>query len=483
MERPCPFHNPLCRALSDASPTAHRVLFVRLLEPDREQPCGSELTCPMDAFISKKRRRISDVSSPSARTGQQHDHEETTEMKLALLASLHPDITQDTLLEALLSEDGQVDKASDSLADRATSLGPPKRAKTVGHQSTLGNLIRAAGGGLLSSRPLTKKGKTLFLYSPKDIETHTPCSIIHNFLPTHEANALLEELLHESKTFEKETFQLFDRTVESPHTMSFYVDSFKEVEEQRTTYVYNGSQIKDIRQTPSKMLSASAKVRQTVNLEIQRRIAQVYPDGKKLRYQDPKEWKPNTAFVNCYDGPKESVGYHSDQLTYLGPRAVIGSLSLGVAREFRVRMIVPRDVNDESEDAGAADSQGQISIHLPHNSLLVMHAEMQETWKHSIAPTTAIDPHPIAGNKRINVTYRYYKPNFHPKFTPKCHCKIPTVLRCVQKKSENLGRYMWMCHASYTPGQKGCTFFKWAEFDDDGEPPWKDIVEQSTGVS
>ncbi|THW31305.1 hypothetical protein D6D25_05697, partial [Aureobasidium pullulans] len=213
----------------------------------------------MDAFISKKRRRISDVSSPSARTGQQHDHEETTEMKLALLASLHPDITQDTLLEALLSEDGQVDKASESLADRATSLAPPKRAKTVGHQSTLGNLIRAAGGELLSSRPLTKKGKTLFLYSPKDIETHTPCSIIHNFLPTHEANALLEELLHESKTFEKETFQLFDRTVESPHTMSFYVDSFKEVEEQKTTYVYNGSQIKDIRQTPSKMLSASAK--------------------------------------------------------------------------------------------------------------------------------------------------------------------------------------------------------------------------------
>lgn len=437
----------------------------------------------MDAFLSRKRNHKSVYANsfiPHARTAQQDDHEDSTELKLALLASMHSDIAQDTLLEALLSSDGQVDTASAILAkDRAMSSGQPKRAKTVGHQSTLANLIRSAGGDTLLNKPLTKKGKTLFLYSPQDIETHTPCSIIHNFLPADEANALLTELLDESQTFEKEVFQLFDRTVESPHTMSFYVDSFKEVEEQKTTYVYNGSTIKDIRQTPPKMLSASSKVRQAVNDEIQRRIAQFYPNGEKLKYQDPTEWKPNTAFVNCYDGPQQSVGYHSDQLTYLGPRAVIGSLSLGVAREFRVRKIVPKDTNNGSENANAADSQGQISIHLPHNSLLVMHAEMQESWKHSIVPTNAIDPHPIAGNKRINITYRYYKPSFHPSFTPKCDCKVPSTLRCVQRKSENLGRYMWMCHAGYTPGQKGCTFFKWAEFDDNGEPPWKDKVERS----
>jgi len=437
----------------------------------------------MDAFISRKRKNLSidaDASGPAALAAQQDDHEDSTEFKLALLASMHPDIAQDTLLEALLSSDGLVDTASAILAkDRTTSLGQPKRAKTVGHQSTLANLIQSAGGEPPLTKHLTKRGKTLFLYSPQDIETHTPCSIIHNFLPAGEANALLTELLDESKTFEKEVFQLFDRIVESPHTMAFYVDSFKEVEEQKTTYVYNGSTIKDIRQTPPKMLSASTKVRQAVNNEIQRRIAQFYPNGEKLKYQDPKEWKPNTAFVNCYDGPQQSVGYHSDQLTYLGPRAVIGSLSLGVAREFRVRKIVPKDTNNDSENSIAADSQGQISIHLPHNSLLVMHAEMQEHWKHSIVPTTAIDPHPIAGNKRLNITYRYYKPSFHPRFTPKCHCKVPVVLRCVQRKSENLGRYMWMCHAGYTPGQKGCSFFQWAEFDDDGEPPWKDKVERS----
>lgn len=64
----------------------------------------------------------------------------------------------------------------------------------------------------------------------------------------------------------------------------------------------------------------------------------------------------------------------------------------------------------------AADAQGQISIHLPHNSLLVMHAEMQEEWKHSIHPAKAIDPHPVSGNTRINITYRYYRDAFHPRF-------------------------------------------------------------------
>ena len=71
-------------------------------------------------------------------------------------------------------------------------------------------------------------------------------------------------------------------------------------------------------------------------------------------------------------------------------------------------------------------------------------AEMQEEWKHSIHPAAAIDPHPIAGNQRINVTYRCYRDSFHPKYTPQCRCGVATVLRCVQRKKENRGRYMWM---------------------------------------
>jgi hypothetical protein len=227
------------------------------------------------------------------------------------------------------------------------------------------------------------------------------------------------------------------------------------------------------------MRKVSPKVQDAVNSEIAARIKTQYPNGKKLKYQSPDPWRPNAAFVNCYNGGAESVGYHSDQLTYLGPRAVIGSISLGVAREFRVRRIVPQAQEDSTEEKKKktqedADAEGQIAIHLPHNSLLVMHAEMQEEWKHSIAPAQAIDPHPIAQNKRINITYRDYKASLHPKYTPKCRCGVPSVLRVVQRKKENWGKYFWMCHAGNVPGKDGCTFFEWAQFSDDGEPICKE---------
>jgi alkylated DNA repair dioxygenase AlkB len=232
----------------------------------------------------------------------------------------------------------------------------------------------------------------------------------------------------------------------------------------------------------------SRRVQTIVNDEIQKRIRDVYPDGKKLQYQSSKEWKPNAAFVNCYDGPSENVGYHSDSLTYLGPHPIIGSLSLGVSREFRIRRIAPQaEAEEENENgntiesnsaqsqaaAARADAQGQISIHLPHNSLLVMHAEMQEEWKHSIAPAQTVIPHPISGNRRINVTYRWYRDTLHPRYTPRCRCGEHAILRCAQRKQETRGRYMWMCYAHHAPGKEGCSFFQWAEFDEDGDPVWE----------
>lgn len=228
------------------------------------------------------------------------------------------------------------------------------------------------------------------------------------------------------------------------------------------------------------MRAVSGTVQRAVNAEIANRIATRYPGGRKLRFQSPREWMPNAAFVNCYDGPAEGVGFHSDELTYLGPRAVIGSLSLGVEREFRVRRIVPLDGDDE----GDAD-QGQIAIHLPHNSLLVMHAEMQEEWKHAITPSQTISPHPVSGNRRINITYRWYRESLHPRYTPRCHCGSHAILRCVQRKKETKGRYMWMCYAGYAPGKKACSFFQWAEFDDDGEPIWekKELEDKAPNLS
>ncbi|KAI0421181.1 hypothetical protein F5X98DRAFT_371195 [Xylaria grammica] len=426
----------------------------------------------MDAFLRGAKRKSASISQEST----QDDYEDSTEVKLAMLASLYPDISQEVLLDALLANDGSVDQAASLLFDGQTELREkPRIAATVGSQTSLRSFASKstsieATRTAKKTKLLSKKGTTLYLYDPKDIADHTPCSIIHNFLPQEEANDLLREMLEESNSFERVTFKLFDNVVQSPHTSSFYVATDTEVNTQKHEYFYYGGRLDDVRRITPQLLRVRPRVQEVVNREIQTRIETRYPNGKKLRYQCPDEWTPNAAFVNCYNGPHESVGYHSDHLTYLGPRAVIGSLSLGVAREFRVRRIVPKDADNNLTEDG--DAQGQISIHLPHNSLLIMHADMQEEWKHSIAPAQAIDPHPIAGNRRINVTYRDYKPNFHPKYTPRCKCSLPAILRTVQRKKDNWGRYFWMCHRGNVPGKENCSFFQWADFDDDGIPSW-----------
>lgn len=322
-----------------------------------------------------KRRKLSPDTAQA--TQLPDDQEESTDFKLAILESMHPDRSQDVLLDYLLAYHGSLDEATNALSASEKPATPRKRS-AIGYQSSLSSFAKKTQSGNDSAttrRPLTKAGRTVHLFSPEDVEKNTPCSIIHNFLSQGYADALLQELITEVPTFRRDKFQMFDRAVESPHTFRFYVDSWSEAEQQKTEYIYNGGYVEDVGQTPTEMLKVSARVRDTVNEEIKRRIREFYPDGKKLKFQSPDEWAPNASFVNCYDGGKESVGYHSDQLTYLGPRAVIGSLSLGVAREFRVRKIVPQ------EDASSADEQGQIAIHLPHNSLLIMHAEMQEEWK------------------------------------------------------------------------------------------------------
>lgn len=295
----------------------------------------------MDAFIIKRKRKPSPVLDTDA------DAEEPTEVKLAILASLHPEISQEALLDVLLAHNGSVPEASASLSipNLGSSSASATRRPTavIGSQMSLRSFAKGAGGQKSSSpkraKLLSRKGATLHLFDPVDIAEHTPCSIIHNFLPPDVANELLVEMLQESKSFEKITFKLFDNVVMSPHTSSFFVDSYDEMQQQKTEYLYNGARLTDVRKITPQLTRVKPLVQDAVNREIETRIQTRYPHRQKLKYQAPLPWVPNAAFVNCYNGPSESVGWHSDQLTYLGPRAVIGSLSLGVAREFRVRRI------------------------------------------------------------------------------------------------------------------------------------------------
>ncbi|CAK37381.1 uncharacterized protein An01g13750 [Aspergillus niger] len=372
----------------------------------------------MDRFVSRKRPR----SPPPPTTTD----EDSTDLKLALLMSLFPTMTLDTLMEILVSSNGCVETASCTIKAQTQtqiqfgSASPSKkRAKTVPGTPAIQTCLPSTSPTTIT-RPLTKKGQTLHLYSPSSIATHTPCTLIHNFLPPSLANDLLTELLSESPHFTRPHFQLFDRTVQSPHSASTYVSTPEDHHSHTSEYTYGGTYRSNVRQITPHMRTVAAKVQHTVNEQIKAR-------GPKLPFQSPLEWTPNAAFVNCYAGPTESVGWHSDELTYLGPRPVIGSLSLGVEREFRVRKILPVDTDNEDENNG--DDGGQISIHLPHNSLLIMHAEMQEEWKHAIVPARTVIPHPVSGTARINITYRWYRESLHPRYTPRCRCGEHTVLR------------------------------------------------------
>ncbi|KKA29613.1 hypothetical protein TD95_000680, partial [Thielaviopsis punctulata] len=437
----------------------------------------------MDAFVVRKRKRNT-APPPAAVLKDKHDNE-PTDVKLALLASRFPLVDTDILLDLLTASDGSLALATSTLqaatAAAAAHDGTHKPSAGAGHQATLRSFCFASDTGDGSEennnkkkKRTVKKGVTLHLYDCKDVEEYTPCTIIHNFLPAQQADALLMELVAEAETFQKRQFKLFDNVCQSPHTSAMFVESYDEMRRQQTEYIYNGERMKDVRKLTPHLTVVKPLVAAAVNSAIQARIAST---GHKLRFQSPDAWAPNVALVNCYRGARESVGWHSDQMTYLGPRAVIGSLSLGVTREFRVRRVVAVDGSTEHPEAKESqddyqnkDNSGQISIHLPHNSLLIMHADMQEEWKHTIAPAQTIDPHPRAGNVRINVTYRDYKEYMHPRYTPRCKCNTPCVLRVVQRKRDSKGRYFWMCYASNVPGQESCDFFEWAEFDDDGRP-------------
>ena len=210
----------------------------------------------MEAFISRKKAKLSPIApetlpKPFIQTKnldkEEEQEQESTDLKLATLSSLFPTVDQETLLDLLISADGSVDAVLNSLSPGAIQNASPRKrpAASVGHQSSLSS-FRKAGTSELGSpagkrRALTKKGQTLHLYTPEDIAAHTPCSIVHNFLPAQEADDLLRELLEEAPTFERQTFKLFDNVVQSPHSACFYVDSLEERERQRSQYLYNGS--------------------------------------------------------------------------------------------------------------------------------------------------------------------------------------------------------------------------------------------------
>ena len=162
-----------------------------------------------------------------------------------------------------------------------------------------------------------------------------------------------------------------------------------------------------------------------------------------------------------------------------------------------------------------------------------MHASCQEMFKHSIPPQRVIDPfhppfphpreagfeqhahsdtlHTVASsdsktpsppsNARINITFRFYRPDFRPSTTPRCKCGVPCILRPDMKnrysqpapksdsterdtgaagstkeggdpKRDFVAKYWWTCYAGAQNDGKGCGFWKVMDVKAEGRGPF-----------
>ena len=92
----------------------------------------------------------------------------------------------------------------------------------------------------------------------------------------------------------------------------------------------------------------------------------------------------NYCLLNRYRSGADSVGMHADDEPNEGN--VIGSLSLGATRTFRIR-------HNKTKETRTFD--------LGHGALLIMAGTMQQFWKHEVPKTTA------NVGERINLTFRW----------------------------------------------------------------------------
>ena len=92
---------------------------------------------------------------------------------------------------------------------------------------------------------------------------------------------------------------------------------------------YNGRSVDPPPKFPLEMEEACEIVERIVNQEMKKRQRFKLEWNSSATGDADSLWRANVAASNRYQGGKESVGFHSDQLTYLGPYPTIASLSLG----------------------------------------------------------------------------------------------------------------------------------------------------------
>jgi len=183
----------------------------------------------------------------------------------------------------------------------------------------------------------------------------------------------------------------------------------------------------------------------------------------------------------------------------------------GTRRSFSLREVVPNDQNGvrKAQTFNIPLSHNSVSFNLflfkelpldkdhllfdltffDHDNLsaqlTIMHASCQERFKHSIPPQPSLDlfrpsfPKTPSSeiepsNCRINITFRFYRPDFRPPSIPRCRCDVPTILRPDMKNrnDQETDRYWWTCYAGAQNDGKGCNFWKVMDMEAEGRGPY-----------
>ncbi len=239
--------------------------------------CRCEAVCSRHGCVEFK-TFVSNVVTPTLRLSTSMDGSEDTDTLLALLCSLLPDNiapSHQSLLEALLQTDGDVEKAAEIISKQHQNnkrkrnvsldswLTRPTSSKDVNGQSLVPDSPAEQGrlgsespnkkprsasgtnttknGPLALSKPV-KPVKNLLdvlrqptsiatsvprlppltLSNPSLVTQHTPCTLHPGILSQELACRLFYTMLHEAQGWSRNKWWLFDRLVESPHRSSLY---------------------------------------------------------------------------------------------------------------------------------------------------------------------------------------------------------------------------------------------------------------------
>jgi len=196
------------------------------------------------------------------------------------------------------------------------------------------------------------------LFTEDTIQFDLPDAELHyrpQFFPKPTADRLLQELM-EKIEWTQNKIRFYGKESLVPRLEAWYGDHGK-------SYAYSGIQM-----NPKPWTKELVEIKEAIEKEASVPF--------------------NSVLINYYRDGKDRVAWHSDDEKELGQNPIIGSVSLGAERKFKLRHKKYKENGLKTE------------IMLQHGSFLLMKGPTQHHWMHEI-PRTA---KPIG--PRINLTFR-----------------------------------------------------------------------------